>query len=262
LDYAEIIRRLEEHTGMSNERAVGVARAVLATLAERISPEERLDVAAQLPRELQEPLRSSPAAQQFDAHEFVARVGRRAKLPEPIAREYARMTLTLVREAVGEGEFDDILSELPGDYVVLGREPPPPPSRRRRDADAPEPPLDHDAFIAEVARRGRIAPDRARVVTHATLSTLGERISRGEADDLAFSLPDELGGLLVAPSREATAFDARTFLDRVAERAGVAPAEALDDVRAVLSVLVELVDPGEVSDMLAQLPAEYREFLA
>jgi uncharacterized protein (DUF2267 family) len=29
-----------------------------------------------------------------------------------------------------------------------------------------------------------------------------------------------------------------------------------------MSLLVELVDPGEVRDMLAQLPAEYRELLA
>jgi hypothetical protein len=35
VDYAEIIRRLEQHTVMSNERAVVVARAVLARLAER-----------------------------------------------------------------------------------------------------------------------------------------------------------------------------------------------------------------------------------
>jgi uncharacterized protein (DUF2267 family) len=262
VEYAAIIERLSRRTGTSDERAATVALAVLATLAERISPKARGDLAALLPRELEGPLRYPAPPEPFDAHEFVRRVAERTDLAEPLAGDYARATLAVVREAVGEGEFEDIVAELPGDYVLLGREPPPSPSRLRRDTGAPEPELGYDEFIAEVARRGKLAPDRARAVTHATLTTLGERISRGEAEDLAVSLPDELGGLLLAPGEPAVGFDARTFLDKVAARAEITPIEALDDVRAVMSVLEELVEPGEVSDMLAQLPDEYRELLA
>lgn len=67
--------------------------------------------------------------------------------------------------------------------------------------------------------------DRARAerATQATLRTLAERISGGEARDIAAFLPEEMRRWLAPTPEPAESFGRFEFLRRVAEREGVKP---------------------------------------
>jgi uncharacterized protein (DUF2267 family) len=119
---------------------------------------------------------------------------------------------------------------------------------------------DHAAFTAQVAQAADIDADQAERAIRATLVTLGERISEGEAEDLARHLPDSLAGLIRQPG-DAQAFDADEFFRRVAERVGTDPATAERHARAVVAQLAFRAGHKELHDMLSQLPRELRDRL-
>ncbi|PSK63828.1 hypothetical protein B0E53_04248 [Micromonospora sp. MH33] len=112
-------------------------------------------------------------------------------------------------------------------------------------------------FVAKVAARAGVPAETARSLTEATLRTLAERISGGEAADLADHVAHELRPLLArARPEEPEAFGYDEFLRRVADRAGTAPDVAERGARAVLQTLHRVAGHAEFEQALAQLPRE------
>ncbi len=116
---------------------------------------------------------------------------------------------------------------------------------------------------AEFLRRveGQIGATRSggeaeRAIT-ATLETLGERISGGEASKLAAQLPGELKALLQRADEEAEEFSLDEFYRRVGEREGVDIETASKDASVVMTVLSEAITAGELRDVLDQLPQNF-----
>jgi uncharacterized protein (DUF2267 family) len=121
--------------------------------------------------------------------------------------------------------------------------------------------MDHDDVIRLVAQSAGIEPDAAERAVEATLSTLAERISAGEARDLAALLPPELAPWLGATER-AQRFDAAEFVRRVAAREGTDEATAERHARVVLAALAQAVGPKEFDDVMAELPSDFAPLLA
>ncbi len=118
--------------------------------------------------------------------------------------------------------------------------------------------MKYQEFIKKVAERGRGIPrDEAETITRATLQTLGERLTGGEARDLAAQLPQELQSELTSAPEEPETFDLDEFVDRVRVRARVAEDDARDGVYAVIQTLEDAVSFGEFDDVLAQLPSQF-----
>ncbi|MDO3703045.1 DUF2267 domain-containing protein [Micromonospora sp. C28SCA-DRY-2] len=113
-------------------------------------------------------------------------------------------------------------------------------------------------FFDKVAARANVPAETARSLTEATLRTLTERISGGEAADLADRVAAELRPLLIKGTEDPEVFGHDEFLRRVAERAGVAPDLAAPGVRAVLQTLHRVAGHAEFEEALAQLPADLR----
>lgn len=119
MDYDTFVDQVARRTSTSSQRATELTQATLATLAERLTGGEVLDLAAQLPAPLRLPLRPTPdteAAQRFGAAEFAARVAVRAGVEEPAARDAIRAVFITLREAITGGEFDELVVQLPRDY--------------------------------------------------------------------------------------------------------------------------------------------------
>jgi uncharacterized protein (DUF2267 family) len=116
-------------------------------------------------------------------------------------------------------------------------------------------------FLTTVEQTAGITREEAERAVRATLETLAERISGGEARDIALFLPKELRPLLDPVPEPAEAFGLDEFLRRVAEREGVDRDTAFDHARAVFTALGVAVAPGELSDMVAQLPREFAPLL-
>ena len=118
--------------------------------------------------------------------------------------------------------------------------------------------MQYEEFIALVSERTGMFEGEAAALTRATLATLAERISGGEARDLAAHLPGPLQDTLLPTKEEAEAFSFDEFVRRVAERSRHGSNLSERDVIAVIATLRDAVTPGEFDDVLSQLPNEFR----
>jgi uncharacterized protein (DUF2267 family) len=116
-------------------------------------------------------------------------------------------------------------------------------------------------FIEKVSERMGGSLGQAEAVTQATLLTLAERITGGEARDLAGQLPEQLREFLDKKEEPAEAFDLNEFVRRVSLRAGVDRDTAGKGVRAVFQTLHGAVSTGEFEDVMAQLPKEFQNLV-
>lgn len=123
--------------------------------------------------------------------------------------------------------------------------------------------MNDDELLEEIASHGPLeSTDDAREAVVAVLEPLGERITEGQAEDLAATLPDVAAGPLRdaqdggAQPAEAEAFSTRDFLERVANGADV-DAEPLPLARAVLAGVREAADDAELERTRDQLPGQF-----
>lgn len=97
----------------------------------------------------------------------------------------------------------------------------------------------------------------AEQAINATLETLSERITGGEAKDLASQLPEEIQAPLERSAEQAETFSLEEFYERVAQREGVDTDTARRDAAAVMTVLGVAVSSGQLEDLRSQLPSEF-----
>ena len=125
--------------------------------------------------------------------------------------------------------------------------------------------MQENEFISAVKRRtGLDSDDTAYAATDATLTVLGQRLTEGEAENIASQLPTRLDETLTGESTEAEEFSVEEFVERVFERereqtgSSVADTdEAEQHVRGVTSVLGNAVSGSELDDAREQLPGEF-----
>jgi uncharacterized protein (DUF2267 family) len=122
--------------------------------------------------------------------------------------------------------------------------------------------MKYEEFIDRVAESAGVSKQEAEALTHAALVTLAERITGGEARDLAAQLPIPLGNPLMPAKEEAEAFSFTEFVRRTAERAGTDPQTAEIAVDAVMATLRDAVTPGEFDDVISQLPEDFKRLAA
>ena len=117
-----------------------------------------------------------------------------------------------------------------------------------------------DEFTSSVRSLAKLGSDEETLnAIRSTLEVLGAHLTENEANAIAAHLPGEIGGYLLTP-QHAERFDIPEFFRRVSEKEGGDLVDAADHVRAVLSVVGEAISPGEVEDILSELPDEFRIF--
>jgi uncharacterized protein (DUF2267 family) len=121
----------------------------------------------------------------------------------------------------------------------------------------------HDEFIDHVAQRAGLTRDQAAALTAATLAVLADRISGGQALDLAAALPEELAKpLRKAPQKLPEKYGYDEFVEKVHQRApGVPRGYVESGIRTVMLTLREAVGEKELRDTLAQLPHQFQQLL-
>ncbi len=122
--------------------------------------------------------------------------------------------------------------------------------------------MDHDEFVGRVQYHARLrSAEEASRSIRATLETLADCLSADSAEHLAALLPPGVGEYL---HRDATGkryvgqvFDLNGFYQRVAERGRIPFLDAAFHARAVMDVMQQAVSPGEIDNVIAQLPKDY-----
>lgn len=118
--------------------------------------------------------------------------------------------------------------------------------------------MNYNDYIQFVKERAGIKSDEtARKAIESVLEVLGQRITIGQAQDIAAALPPELKPYLMQTPL-AEPFNLSDFLLRVSEKEGVSVPTAEDHARAVLSVLADWIPRAELRDTLEQIPNEMR----
>ncbi|ELZ81443.1 hypothetical protein C455_04601 [Haloferax larsenii JCM 13917] len=116
--------------------------------------------------------------------------------------------------------------------------------------------MDFDEFTGQVTHRLEL-PGTGKSVRaiRATLSTLGQRIQKDEAKDLASSLPMEIDWYLTGAVREhGERFDWHEFVDRVSEIEGIDRSKAAYHARVIVDLVASIVPETEIRQVRNQLP--------
>jgi uncharacterized protein (DUF2267 family) len=116
--------------------------------------------------------------------------------------------------------------------------------------------MDYDQFVMAVQNRAGIGADAAADGIAATLTTLSERLTAAQAQDVAAELPTELKDQLAAAAA-GQPFDFDDFLNRIADELDADRDHAHRIAAAVVTTLAEAGGPGDVEDALAALPPEF-----
>lgn len=117
--------------------------------------------------------------------------------------------------------------------------------------------MNFSEFVGQVQHRLELGQEGEAVrAARATLTTLGERIVEGEADDLASSLPMEIDRFLrEADSGQRFSYD--EFVERVAEREGVDRPDAAYHAKVILDIVSEVTPASEIIQVKGQLPDDF-----
>jgi uncharacterized protein (DUF2267 family) len=120
--------------------------------------------------------------------------------------------------------------------------------------------MEYGQFVMAVQRRAGLEPDGAADAIAATLTTLSERLTEAQAQDVAAELPAELKDIIAAAAR-GVPFDFDDFLSRIADTLGEDRERAGRVASAVVTTLADAAAPGDVEDVLAELPPEFGELV-
>jgi uncharacterized protein (DUF2267 family) len=225
---------------LDREHAERAARAVLQTLAERLSAGEARQLAAQLPAPLAGWLHTTSAPEPFRYDEFLRRVATRVGTDPATAARYARAVFWALGQTLSQDEIADLAAELPDDFAPVVAE------AQRRFFRA----VDAETFLSKLAEHARIPEPAARRVADAVMETLVETV-------LPLELREPLERGKARSGGRATKMSLDAFLERVGHELGVTPLEARRFVEAAFITLRETVPADEFLDVTAELPYEY-----
>lgn len=118
--------------------------------------------------------------------------------------------------------------------------------------------MNYDDFVMQVRDRAHLdTSDDAVKAIQATLEVLSQRLSQEETNKLASQLPKEIKPFLTQQKKEMESFDVNEFFRRVSKREGAELTDASNHAQAVISVICDAVSPGELRDVLGELPEDY-----
>jgi uncharacterized protein (DUF2267 family) len=127
LPYEQFLDRVAAETGLDHDQARWAAEAVLEALGVRITAGEADDLMPLLPPELRPALtrglvEGGRGAVALPLEAFIERIAEREGVTPEEATAHARAVFSVLRDAVGDKEFEDTLAQLPDPYRLLLRQ--------------------------------------------------------------------------------------------------------------------------------------------
>ncbi len=239
MKYDDICSVVSQRAHVGRVRADGAVKATLQALSEQADPPTLQQVLAQLPPEFAKTPVSQATERRPDPEVFLERVASLEGVPAPDARRDVFAVLAALTAAVPSDVLDAMVRSLGAEYQALL-----PPVEELLDAEN---------FLDTVRWRAEAdSVEQAEAMTRATLSSLAERITSGQARDLRPFVPERLRPYLEPVSDEARPFDHGGFLGSIADQRDTADQRA----RAVLATVREAAPESEIQQTLAQLPTE------
>lgn len=219
--------------------------ATLEAFGDCIARGQAEDIAAQLPDDLAEPLLAGATeeAQPLEYDDFLSQVSEQAGFPREYAQARVQAVVAALKQAIDEFEFENLRRTLPRRYGPIFEA------------------VGERSLVETVAAETDLAEETAGRAVRATLETLGERLSLGEAEDLAAYLSEEESTWLIDPdSPAAVGFPPEEFVERTAEREGVDLETARDHIQQVVEG-IEALAHAELQRARDQLGPDYSSLI-
>jgi uncharacterized protein (DUF2267 family) len=122
VNYGEFMKDVEQRSGLDRDQAEKAVRATLNTLAERLAGGEPKDLASQLPEPLKDTVLLTAgrgSGMRIPVPDFIEIVADREGASPDEARKHIEAVMGTLRDAVTEGEFDDVMAQLDPEYQQL-----------------------------------------------------------------------------------------------------------------------------------------------
>ncbi|MBW4424768.1 MAG: DUF2267 domain-containing protein [Nostoc desertorum CM1-VF14] len=121
--------------------------------------------------------------------------------------------------------------------------------------------MEYDEFITHVQSLTQSdSREEAERATRATLETLKERIANDEAQELAASLPQQLGDYLRGKEGDSGgSFNLQEFIARASQKENIEPTTVAIHVRAVFTVLQNAISPELFAALHSHFSHDYEE---
>jgi uncharacterized protein (DUF2267 family) len=245
VQYKDIVAKTAQRANIPEKRADVMVKATIQALSEQAPGKQFRDLVEQLPKELKHTpaaAESEVAAQRSFAG-FTARIRELSDMDGLGAQAAARAVVTTLAETVSHEQLQDVFAQLPPAFADL--------------LPTAEPRPSADEFLGRVQRAGGLdSMDEAERATEVTLGVLADRITAGQAQDIALHLPAEIRTHLAGATEQAASFGRETFIDRIASLEQTDHITAERHARAVLTAVREALPQREFSDTVAQLPSD------
>ncbi|MBD0386095.1 MAG: DUF2267 domain-containing protein [Nostoc sp. C3-bin3] len=121
--------------------------------------------------------------------------------------------------------------------------------------------MEYDEFITHVQSLTQSdSREEAERATRATLETLKERLANDEAQELAASLPQQLGDYLRGKEGDSgSSFNLQEFIARASQKEDIEPTTVAIHVRAVFAVLQNAISPELFAVLHSHFSHDYEE---
>ena len=120
MTYDKFVKEVQKRTELTDELEASTAiTATLNTLAERLNPDEREKLADQLPEDLKKLVTITGEADELSIDAFFDRVSQRMGAGREKAEIITDEVITILTEAITDGEVNDIKDQLPEEYRPL-----------------------------------------------------------------------------------------------------------------------------------------------
>lgn len=122
MQYDEFIGSVQQWAGLGSfAEAEKATQATLSTIGEYLVGYEGLDLASQLPQGVAEHLRREPPDRPmiYSLPDFLQEIGEREDINSDEARTHAKAVVSVLQEAVSEGQMEDVRRQFPSEFDPL-----------------------------------------------------------------------------------------------------------------------------------------------
>ena len=118
--YREMIKKVQQYSGFSDSESESALVALIRIISGRLTPDERMDFASQLPAELQDTVVAAEEHKEASSLEDILdTIIDEQNVDEDHAKKQIKAVWQTLNDAISEGEIDDIKAQLPLDMSTL-----------------------------------------------------------------------------------------------------------------------------------------------
>lgn len=118
MTYRELVKRVQHYSGFSDSESETALRLFIRKLSARLTMDERKDFASQLPSEVQDLAMNEETSRARTSEDFIRQFCEEENIDAGRAKKQVMASWRAIKDAVSQGEIEDIKAQLPPDLAA------------------------------------------------------------------------------------------------------------------------------------------------